>query len=95
MSRQLYPRISAHCKKAKLSGNLDPITIIGKLRQGVRKTWEEGGINVNNAVSRFLDRVTLHLFISQDSDATQTLYKEIDKWQEDHTRKRWQFYGID
>jgi hypothetical protein len=88
MSRILYPRIVTYCKLVKKSGGLDPITVVGKLRQGIRKSWGGNDVNINAAVSRFLDRVTLHLFISQDSDATETLYKEIDKWQGDPTRKR-------
>ena len=88
MSRILYPRIVTYCKLVKKSGGLDPITIVGKLRQGVRKTWGGEDTNINSAVSRFLDRVTLHLFISQDSDATETLYREIDKWQNDPMKRK-------
>jgi hypothetical protein len=84
MSRLLYPRITAHCKAAKLAGNLDPIVIVGKLRQGKRVRYNafaatEDTHPLNGMVSRFLDRVTLHLLVGQDSDATETLYREIDK----------------
>jgi hypothetical protein len=81
MSRLLYPRIAAHCKAAKLSGNLDPITIVGKLRQGRHNSFAATGdsIFMNALVSRFLDRVTLHLLVAQPSDATETLYKEIER----------------
>ena len=81
MNRPNYKRIAAYCKNAGISRDLDPITLIGKLRQGNHKQFVSTGDCPYSkiAISRFLDRVTLHLLVGQSSDATETLYKEIDK----------------
>ena len=81
MSRLLYPRIAKYCKDAKLSRGLDPIILIGKIRQGRLRSFALIGdsLPIQIAASRFLDRVTLHLLVGQPSDATESLYREIDR----------------
>lgn len=81
MNQPHYKRIVAYCKSARLSRELDPITLISKIRQGRNKQFASTGDcpYTNTAISRFLDRVILHLLVGQESDATEVLYKEIDK----------------
>jgi hypothetical protein len=78
MPYNTHSRISDYCQRYK--GTLEPLALIGKLKYTHRSPCSMGdNLAKREAVTRFLDRVTLHLLINQPSDATETLYKEIDK----------------
>jgi hypothetical protein len=77
--RKSCSKLRAYCSQAS---TLDPLTLVNKIKHSLKtNSWSQFGGNPprTHSVGRFLDRVKLHIQVGQESDATEQLYKEIDR----------------